>query len=246
MKKTMCIALFSLFVLATAACAGPEKAITADEAAVILKEAIPNAKVINVGPSPVEGLWEVMLQVGNKKGVVYIDSSKKYIVSGAIIDAKSKKNITAERFAEMNKVDFSKIPLDDAVVMGDPGAKFRAVIFTDPDCPYCAKMHAEMKKVVEKRKDIVFFVKMLPLPMHPDAGWKAKSIICKKSVKLLEDNFAKKKIEKVECDTKAVEANTQLASELGINGTPAMVLQDGRVMPGYKEADALIKIITGA
>jgi|WetSurMetagenome_2_1015567.scaffolds.fasta_scaffold00104_2 thiol:disulfide interchange protein DsbC len=257
MKKIFFVAGIMLFAFAAQACAGPEGAqekmaydcmkapvLKSDEAKELLKDAIPDVKILNVSPAPVIGLSEVMIQAGSNKGIVYIDCSKKYFISGAIIDIKDKRNLTKERFEEMNKVDTSKIPLDDALVMGSGNAKFRVIVFTDPDCPYCSKMHAEIKKVLQKRKDIVFFIKMLPLPMHPDAEWKSKSIICKKSLQMLEDNFAGKKIEKAECDTTAVEDNKKLASEFGINGTPAMVLSDGRVLPGYREADAVIKMIT--
>jgi thiol:disulfide interchange protein DsbC len=101
-----------------------------------------------------------------------------------------------------------------------------------------------MKKVIEKRKDISFFIKLFPLPMHPDAGWKSKSIACKKSLQLLEDNFEGKQIPKTECDTKAIEDTTKLAGEIGISGTPALVLPNGRIVPGFREADALIELIT--
>jgi thiol:disulfide interchange protein DsbC len=251
MRKIVCLTVAALFVFAAMACAGPEGPLTNDEAAAILKDAIPNAKVLKVSEAPIKGLWEIMLQSGRNRGIVYIDYSKKFFVSGAIIDVASKKNLTAERFAELNKqyaesdkVDVSKIPLGDALVMGPKDAKYRVIVFTDPDCPYCSKMHAELKKVLEKRKDIVFFIKMFPLPMHPDAGWKAKSIVCKKSLQMLEDNFAGKKIEKSDCDTTAIDDNIKLASELGINGTPAMVFSDGTVLPGYREANALIELIT--
>jgi thiol:disulfide interchange protein DsbC len=244
MRKIICLAMALLFAFAAQACAGPEKSLTNDEAEAILKDAIPNVKILNVSQAPVKGLWEVMLQTGSKKGIVYIDYSKQYFISGVILDVKNKKNITAERFGELNKVDSSNIPLDDALTLGAEGAKYRVIVFTDPDCPYCSKMHTEMKKVVDKRKDIVFFIKMYPLPMHPDAKWKAKSIICNKSLKMLEDNFNHKKIAKDECATTAVDDNIRLAGQLGINGTPAVILPGGKVEAGYREADTLIKLIT--
>jgi thiol:disulfide interchange protein DsbC len=63
-------------------------------------------------------------------------------------------------------------------------------------------------------------------------------------MQLLEDNFEGKQIPKTECDTKAIEDNTKLAGELGISGTPALVLPSGKIVPGFREADALIELIT--
>jgi thiol:disulfide interchange protein DsbC len=100
-----------------------------------------------------------------------------------------------------------------------------------------------MKKIIKERKDIAFFVKLYPLPMHKEAYSKSKAIVCEKSLSLLEDAFAKKQIPKPKCETSAIDDNIKLAEKLGISGTPAMIMPDGRLVPGYMEADAIIKQI---
>jgi protein-disulfide isomerase len=100
-----------------------------------------------------------------------------------------------------------------------------------------------MKKVIEKRKDIVFFIKMYPLPFHKGADVKAKAIVCEKSLALLDDAFAKKPLPAPKCNTKAIEENIKLAEKLGIRGTPAIILPSGNIVPGYKDADSLIALI---
>jgi thiol:disulfide interchange protein DsbC len=104
-----------------------------DEALSLLKNLDPNIKVMGVNTSPVEGLWEVDIEAGGRKGLVYIDFSKKHLISGSIISIQDKKNLTQERISEINKVDVSKIPLDDALVMGDREAKYRIIVFDDPE-----------------------------------------------------------------------------------------------------------------
>ena len=99
----------------------------------MLKEIIPDAKVLDARPSPVKGIWEIAIETKGQKGIVYVDFSKKYIVSGSVLDIKTKANLTQERFAEINKVDVSQIPLDDALVMGNKEAKHRVIVFDDPD-----------------------------------------------------------------------------------------------------------------
>lgn len=100
-----------------------------------------------------------------------------------------------------------------------------------------------MKKVLGKRKDIVFYIKLYPLPMHKGAYDKAKAIICEKSLSMLEDAFEKKELPKPKCETTAVDENIKLAGKLGITGTPAIILPDGGIVPGYKDADSLIQMI---
>jgi len=100
-----------------------------------------------------------------------------------------------------------------------------------------------MKKVIAERKDIVFYVKMFPLPMHKGAYDKAKAIVCEKSLALLEDAFAGKELPKPKCETTVIDENIKLAEKLGITGTPAMIFPSGKVVPGAVDAKALIEMI---
>jgi thiol:disulfide interchange protein DsbC len=107
-----------------------------------------------------------------------------------------------------------------------------------------------MKKVLAKRNDVAFYMKMLPLVnLHPEAYDKSKTIVCEKSnekaIQLLEDVYAKKEIPAPTCDTKAIDENIKLASKLGIRGTPAIVFEDGRTARGAISAEELIKKIDG-
>jgi thiol:disulfide interchange protein DsbC len=102
------------------------------EAEALLKSGIPGVKVLAVRNAPTKTMWEIDVESDGKKGLVYLDFSKKYLFSGSIIDLKEKKNITQERFSEFNRVDVSKIPLKDALVLGDRNARKRVIVFDDP------------------------------------------------------------------------------------------------------------------
>jgi len=221
---------------------------TKKEAIKVLKVLDPDIKVLSVEHAPVDGLWEVIIESRSKKGIVYIDSAKKNILFGNILNIATKTNLTKKKFDEINRIDPSLIPLDDALVMGDPDAKYKVIVFDDPDCPYCAKLHQEMKQIIEKRKDIVFYLKMFPITtLHPQAYEKSKAIVCEKSnekaIKLLEDAYAKKTIPTPSCDTKVIDENIKLAKKLGITGTPKLVFSDGRTAGGAMKAEKLIKLI---
>lgn len=84
---------------------------------------------------------------------------------------------------------------------------------------------------------------MYPLPMHKDAYKKSKAIVCEKSLTLLEDAFEKKKLPEPKCETTAIDENIKLAKKLGITGTPALIFPDGLLLPGYRDADSIIKMI---
>jgi thiol:disulfide interchange protein DsbC len=81
--------------------------------------------------------------------------------------------------------------------------------------------------------------------MHKDAYWKSKSIICERSLKMLEDSFAHKEIPRKECDAKEIDDNIKLAQDLGVSGTPTIVFPDGRVHSGFLTAQQLVEVLFG-
>ncbi|MDA8169917.1 MAG: hypothetical protein M0Z59_09535 [Nitrospiraceae bacterium] len=93
----------------------------------------PQVKVLGVDKSPVGGLWQVTYEFRGQKGITYIDFEKKHIIEGKIIDIKSRADITDQKLSEMNRVDFSKIPVKDALIMGKADAPIKAIVFDDPE-----------------------------------------------------------------------------------------------------------------
>jgi thiol:disulfide interchange protein DsbC len=100
-----------------------------------------------------------------------------------------------------------------------------------------------MKKIIAERKDVAFYIKLYPLKIHPGAYEKSKAIVCEKSLALLEQAYEKKPLPKATCETTVVDENMKLAEKLRINSLPTLILPDGRVIPGYKDAEALKALI---
>jgi thiol:disulfide interchange protein DsbC len=217
--------------------------LTTEEAGKMLKGAVDN--VLAVEESVVGGLWVVDIEKGGRRASVYLDFSKQYLVSGQIIKLSTKENITESRLMRLNKVDTSTIPLKDAIVIGSPEAKRKIIAFSDPDCHFCAKLHGEAKKVVAKTPDVAFFVKIYSRNNDPKTVEKSLSVLCgkKNAPKLLEDAFAGRKLPPPKCATAAVEETARIAARLQIRGTPAMILPDGRIVNGYRDADAIVKLL---
>ncbi len=199
--------------------------------------------VLEVRAARIPGLWAIDVKKRGQKVPIYLDFSKKYLVTGDVLDLGTLTNLTRDRYISLNRIDPSIIPLDDAVVVGDPAAEVRIVVFDDPECPFCKKLHPEMKKVVSQRPDVAFFIKMLPLKIHPNARKKAEAIICAKSAQLLEDSLAGKEIPDPTCETDQVEKNEALARKIGVRSTPTLVFPDGRVVPGYKNAARILRFL---
>ncbi len=103
------------------------------EAEAVLKPLIPDIKVISVRMAPAKGLWEIILESKGKKGLAYVDFSKENIILGQIVKIKTRENLTRKRLIELSKVDFAKIPLERALLLGRSDAKFKIAVFDDPD-----------------------------------------------------------------------------------------------------------------
>jgi len=104
-----------------------------EEASTIIKEIAPSVDIIDVRQSPVRGLWEITFKAQGRVGIVYMDFSKANIIQGPILNVKAKTDLTAQRLQELTKIDLSKIPLKEAILMGSPDAKYKVIVFDDPD-----------------------------------------------------------------------------------------------------------------
>jgi thiol:disulfide interchange protein DsbC len=107
--------------------------LSVDQAKEVFKQLGPNIDILSVHAGPIKGLWEVDIESGGKKNVVYVDFSKKKVIAGNIIDIKTKRSYTQESLQQINKVNAASIPLGNSVVMGDKDAKYKIIVFDDPE-----------------------------------------------------------------------------------------------------------------
>lgn len=244
---SVAVIVFTAMILLVQGAFAADKELSADEAKQVLEKLAPNIEIISIEKAPVKGLWQVAAKAGGQKTVLYLDDSRQFVFIGNLLNIVTRENITKKKFDEINTVDVSSIPFEGSLILGDKKADTKIFVFTDPECPFCAKIHPDLKKVVEKRKDIAFYLKLFPLPMHKNAYGKAKAILCEKNnekaLKLLEDAYAKKDIPAPSCETTVVDDNKKLGSRLGISGTPTIILPNGKVVSGALQADKLIEMI---
>ena len=179
-----------------------------------------------VNSTPWPGVFEVVIGAN----LAYVDESGQYFLFGHFYDMKTQRDLTAERKESLARIEFSSLPLADAVkeVRGN-GARTLA-IFSDPDCPYCRRLEAEMKSLT----DLTIYTFLMPIAsLHPEARSKAIAVWCSK------DRVAAwhammwrdEKISAKECPH-PVDRNVALGDRLGVSGTPTLVAADGRVLPG--------------
>ena len=148
---------------------------------------------------------------------------------------------------QVTSVDVSTIPVQHAVVMGNPKGSIKLYVFTDPDCPYCRKGHVVLKKLASIAPDVAIHVMLFPLSMHPAAYDKCRTILETKSLELLDKAFEGKEVPKPtkESSKAAIDEIINFGSASGISGTPTMILPNGTIQVGMGEAETMKKLLEG-
>lgn len=217
----------------------------ADEAS--LRKAIassyPKVHVGKITKTPYGGLYEVVVN----GQIVYTDEKFNFlIVDGGLIDTKTKRDVTRERMDELSKIDFSKLPLEQAIkVVKGSGAR-KIAVFSDPDCPYCKKLE---QQELSKINDVTIYTFLYPLEqLHSDATRKSKVIWCAQDrAKAWQDWVMNDQLSKNsgECET-PLQNIADLGRSLGVNSTPTIFLSNGRRIPGAYPAEELEKAMNEA
>jgi thiol:disulfide interchange protein DsbC len=208
-------------------------------------------KVKSIKPAPVKGLYEILIEKDGRTGIVYLDDARKHLMQGMILDIEALQPVFSHpqellQPKQQTAVDVTKIPVDAAFIMGNPKGAKKLYVFTDPDCPYCHKMHIELKKLVTIAPDVAIHVMLFPLPMHPDAYDKSRAVLETMSQDVMDKAFEGKDVPKPtkENSKVAIDAIVKFAGENGIGGTPTLVLGDGKIIVGFKSSSALKDILS--
>ncbi len=191
-----------------------------------LQALYPSTRFGAIHPTAWAGVYEVAMGTN----LAYVDASGQYFLFGHLYDMKSQRDLTAERKDSLARVDFNTLPLADALreVRGK-GSRVLA-IFSDPDCPYCRRLEADLKDL----SDVTIYTFLMPLvSLHPDARNKAVAVWCAKDPQQAWRNLMlKEQTPKAADCPHPVDRNVALGEQLGINGTPTLIAADGRMLQG--------------
>jgi thiol:disulfide interchange protein DsbC len=198
-----------------------------------LKARYPNTTFTDVKESGLPGLYEVYMG----RNIAYTDDGGRLFLFGHLYDMATQRDLTAERMDALNRVDFSSLPLQDAIKTVRGNGQKVVAVFSDPDCPYCKKLEQELAKV----DDLTVYIFEMPLEqLHPGAKAKAVSIWCSENREQAWKDalLYGKEPKKASCEN-PVSRNISLGESLGINGTPTIIASDGRIKAGAVPAPEL-------
>lgn len=201
---------------------------------------VPGSKPDLVRPAPVPGL----LEVNFGPQVFYITEDGRYLIQGHVLDMRARTDLTEARQGELRKAVIAAIGEENMVTFAAAKPEHTVTVFTDIDCGYCRKLHAEIKET----NDLGITVRYLFFPRsgpNTESYYKAESVWCAENrQQALTDAKSGKNLPRKTCDN-PIDEHMKLVRELGLQGTPAIVLEDGRIIPGYVPAKRLQAMLEG-
>lgn len=198
------------------------------------KIASPATKVVAVSDTPIKGIKEILVDVGRGSEVMYISEDGKYLVNGTMFDIDNRVDLTDAKKVQMRKDVMKEFGKGDTIDFFPEEGKMTShvTIFTDIDCGYCRKLHADMQGY----NDLGIGVSYLFFPragLNSASYDKAVNVWCASNKQeAMTMSKAGELVQPKACDN-PIASHYKAGVTAGVKGTPAIVLDDGTMMPGY-------------
>jgi len=184
---------------------------------------------LSIADTPVPGLKQV--RVNNE--IIYMSEDGRYLVQGRFIDLETQTDLTDSAQASLRRERLADLNAEEFVTFGPEEAEYELMVFTDPDCGYCRRLHEQMEEYASNGIRIHYLA-------FPRAGVGSQTYDKLVSVWCSPDQNGAMDIAKAgqtppraTCDDNPVEKQYQLGQSLGVTGTPSMMTFDGDMIPGY-------------
>ncbi len=198
-----------------------------------IAERLPNFPPIDeIRTTPIPGLFEIRFGTD----IRYVDGKGEYLIEGDLVDLKTRSSLTQARVDKLTAIQFSALPVADAMVVKRGTGARKLAVFEDPNCGYCKRF----EKGLAELKDVTIYTFLIPI-LGPSSLERSRAIWCSKDAYaawqdwMLRDKPPAKP--EGACDDAALTRNLAFARKFQINGTPALVFEDGTRVPGAIPAE---------
>jgi len=203
-----------------------------------LKKVLPDMKTDQIRPSPIEGVSEV--QVGPR--LFYVTNDGKYLLQGSLIDLQTRQDISEDRRKTFRLDAVNAIGEQNMIIFPAKNPRHTITVFTDVDCTYCRKLHQQ----INRYNDLGITVRYL---LYPRSGadtpsyYKAVTVWCSENRQdALTRAKAGEDLKQRTC-ANPVLSLIELGQDMGLQGTPAIILDDGEMVPGYVPPEKLAQAL---
>jgi thiol:disulfide interchange protein DsbC len=208
-----------------------------------LQQLRPGIPIEAVVPIDIPGMYAIELSGGS---TLYGTADGQHFFSGDLFAVRDDLvNLSEQRRDKKRQQVMARQSLEDMIVFPAVGQSRGFIqVFTDVDCGYCRKLHGEMAQINELGIEVRYLA-------YPRAGVdsetydKMVSAWCAKNRQTAITQLkAGGSLPATTCQN-AISDHFGLGQQLGISGTPAIVLADGRLLPGYLPAERLAEAVLG-
>ncbi|SEM29063.1 DsbC family protein [Acinetobacter sp. DSM 11652] len=199
-----------------------------------IKTQHPKLNIQNLQKTEMKGLYSGSLD----NQIIYIDEEAKHLFFGSMIRIEDQKNLTRDLVLKHNSVDFKQLPLQDAIKTVRGNGKRQLAIFSDPNCPYCKTLENNLSQL----KDVTIYTFMYPIKSQSIQP--SKQVWCSANREFAWNALLQKNQQptaQADCSN-PVERNLELGRRLGVQGTPAIIFENGFKVTGAYPASEIEKI----
>lgn len=205
----------------------------------VVREAIltlvPDATIDSIAESAVPGFYEVSL--GGQ--MVYVSVDGRFLLQGSIYDIENKVDLTEQKRSGARQAALAAVPASKRIIFAPKEVKHRVTVFTDIDCGYCRRLHQEIADY-NARGIAVEYLFFPRAGLGSESFQKAVNVWCAADRnEAMTQAKSGKDLERKTCDN-PITSDYQLGQKIGITGTPALIAEDGTLLPGYMPADQLL------
>jgi thiol:disulfide interchange protein DsbC len=204
-----------------------------DELKNSLAKRLPQYEVSRIDSTPIEGLYQVILS----GQVIYMTKDARYMLDGNLVDLSTKKNYSEDAMSEIRLSELDQLGEENMVVYTPETVKHTITVVTDIDCPYCRRLHSEMDQYLDGGIKVRYV--FMPLKGKGDYQTTVTVWCSKDKNEALDLAKAGTELEAKDCDN-PIDEHLKVSRSLGVRGTPAIILQDGSMLPGYIPAKKLV------
>lgn len=200
-----------------------------------------------VGPehvhrSQVDGWY--MIQKGSI--IAYISEDTRYLLQGDLIDLDASVNLTEMARDNGRRELIEGLDEAELIVFTPEEVKHRITVFTDTGCTYCRRLHSQINEYLEQGIEVRYL-------LYPRNGPASREWLMSEKVWCASNRSSALTAAKLDrefptanCDASKIQEHYLLGQEIGLTGTPAIVLDDGTLISGYVPPAALAEQLNGA
>lgn len=205
-----------------------------DEIEQRLRALVPDIESLTIGETPVPGLMEVRLN----NEILYMSDDGRYLLQGRMVDLETQTDLTDAAKSGVRREQLANLDPSEFVTFGSEKAEHEILVFTDPDCGYCRRLHEQMAEYNEQGIT-VHYLAFPRAGVGSDTHEKLVSVWCADDRQdAMDIAKAGGTPEKATCEN-PVDTQYQLGQSLGVTGTPSMVTFSGDMLPGYVPPEQL-------